>query len=193
MTKVGLTGGIGAGKTIVAQIFRMLEVPVFVADEEAKKLLNEKEVIDFYKTILGHEIITDGVINIRKTALKLFEHPEYVEKINTFIHPLVDRKFEEWCAKNSSNPYVIKESAILFETNLYRKLDYTILVTAPIDLRFERLKKSRKMSVEEIRSRMQHQWSDDQKMKLANWIINNDDKTPILPQVINIHEYLSKL
>ncbi|MGC8824148.1 MAG: dephospho-CoA kinase [Bacteroidales bacterium] len=191
MLKVGLTGGIGSGKSTVAEIFRVLGIPVFVADEVAKELLNLNEVIEFYRRTLGDEIVTSQGIDKKRTANILFQHPELVEKINSFIHPLVDKRFETWCTQNSRAPYVIKESAILFETGLYKKLDYTILVTAPRELRIERLRLSRNMQLDEIEKRMLHQWSDERKEKLANWIIFNDNQHAVLPQVMAIHQKLA--
>lgn len=190
MLKIGLTGGIGSGKSTVAEIFRVLEIPVFVADEVAKDLLTLSEVVDFYRRTLGDEIVTGQGIDKKRTAAILFQRPELVEKINAFIHPLVDKQFEAWCIQNRQAPYVIKESAILFETGLYKKLNYTILVTAPRELRIERLRLTRNMQVDEIEKRMQHQWPDEQKEKFANWIIYNDNQHAVLPQVMAIHQKL---
>ncbi|HOK51021.1 MAG TPA: dephospho-CoA kinase [Bacteroidales bacterium] len=190
MLKVGLTGGIGSGKSTIAEVFRILGIPVFVADEEAKYLLNDDGVIDFYRRTIGDAIVTEKGIDKKKTAAILFQRPELVEKINAFIHPLVEKRFEEWCKQHTNLPYVIKESAILFETGLYKKLDYNVLVTAPRELRIERLKRARQMQDDEIEKRMQHQWSDEAKAKLANWVIRNDNQHAVLPQVIAIHQQL---
>jgi dephospho-CoA kinase len=193
MLKIGLTGGIGSGKSTVAEIFKVLGVPVFVADEVAKSLLNDAEVIDFYRKTLGNEIIGPQGIDKKKAAAILFQQPRLVEKINAFIHPLVDQRFDAWCDQYTTVPYVIKESAILFETGLYKKLDFTLLVTAPVDLRIDRLRTARHMDIAEINKRMQHQWADEEKIKLASWIIYNDNQHAVLPQVLDIHQQILSL
>ncbi len=189
MLKVGLTGGIGSGKSVIIKIFQIFHIPVFVADDVAKSLLNDKKVIEFYSNLLGYDILENGLINKAKTAEKLFQNPHLIPIINSFIHPLVEEKFIKWFKNYKEAPYIIKESAILFETGLY----FTILVISPYELRVRRLKENRGMTDEEIDKRMQVQWSDEKKIPLANHIITNDENHALLPQSIAIHQKLLEL
>ncbi len=189
MLKVGITGGIGSGKSTIAKVFEVFGVPVFNADIEAKKLLNDTRVIQFYFNLLGAEVLVNNELNKKEVAKRLFKDPELVQKANAFIHPLVGELFEQWCLNHKNYPYIIKESALLFETGLYRELDYTILVTAPIEIRIERIRQRDGLTIEEINNRMKNQWPDDMKKSDANYILQNDGR-PILKELVSLHNYL---
>jgi dephospho-CoA kinase len=190
MLKVGITGGMGSGKTVICRVFKIMGIPVFSSDDIAKELLNDAQVIEFYRKTLGNDIIVDKKIDRKKTAAILFNDSSLIKQINSYIHPLVEKEFEKWCENFSNSPYVLKESAILFENNLHLSLDYNILVIAPIYLRLQWLVEKRNLSLPEIEKRMAHQWPDEKKMLLANFTIINDNKQAILPQIDFIHNQL---
>lgn len=187
MLKVGLTGGIGSGKSTVCSLFKCLEIPVFNADEAGRKLLSENsEVIEQVQHIFGQEIIVNGKPDRKKLAQIVFNSPEKLAQLNAVIHPAVRKNFNEWVALQTS-PYVIDEAAILFETGIYKQLDFIILVTAPEQLRIRRVMQRDGMEEASVKDRMKNQWSDEDKKKIANFVIINDDINPLLPQVMEIH------
>jgi len=191
MKRIGLTGGIGSGKSFIAEIFRNLGVPVFNSDEEARKIQqSDKVVLAAIREKFGDVFLSSGELDRKKLASIVFSDHEKLAQLNAIVHPAVGRAFEKFCSENSKAPYVIKEAAIIFETGIDEQLDGTILVTAPEQIRIERVMKRDGISESEVRSRMNKQWSDTQKIQRADWIISNDDAKPLLPQVIRIHELL---
>jgi len=191
MYTVGLTGGIGSGKSLVAQIFSHLGIPVFNADAEAGKILDEDLQIRHQLTEwFGQEIYKDGRPDRPKLAGIIFNDAEMLSKVNRLIHPKVLDRFLNWCGENQNKPYVIHEAAILFESGFYRHMDTTILVTAPEKIRIARVKQRDKTTEESIRQRMQNQWTDEQKSNLAGYIIQNDGESSLLPKVLEIHNTL---
>jgi dephospho-CoA kinase len=191
MYTVGLTGGIGSGKSLVAGIFSHLGIRVFNSDRAAAELLDEDpEVRDQLIRWFGSEIYTEGKPNRQKLAGILFTDPEKLARMNGLIHPLVLEKFRTWCTQNRKEPYLLHEAAILFETGFYKYLNTTILVTAPENIRISRVKKRDRTSEESIRRRMQNQWTDEQKTSLAGFIILNDGDSPLLPAILEIHDKL---
>ena len=187
MLKVGVTGGIGSGKSTVCNLFKCLDVPVFNADEAGRRLLAEDHtVIEQIKNIFGEEIIRNRKPDRKKIAELVFSNTEKLTKLNSVIHPAVRKKFNNWVAGQTS-PYIIDEAAILFETGIYKQLDFTILVTAPEQLRIKRVMQRDGIDEASIKSRMKNQWSDEEKKKIASFVIANDDITPLLPQVMDIH------
>jgi dephospho-CoA kinase len=192
MRVVGLTGGIGSGKTTVAGFFKELGIPVYIADVEAKALMNtDMEVKAAVKALFGEESYKDGRADRKYIASQVFGDPGKLNRLNGIIHPAVARHFEAW--KHSQEaPYVIYEAAILFETGGYKKCTYNILVTAPFNIRIERLKQRDNSTLEEIEARMNHQWSDEAKAKLADFTIENIALSETREQVRQLHETLLK-
>jgi len=192
MLKVGITGGIGSGKSTVCNLFKCLDIPVFNADEAGRYLLSEDVyVIEKVVEIFGHSIITGVKPDRKKIAELVFRNPEKLALLNSIIHPAVRKKFNEWVSEQNS-PYVIDEAAILFETGIYKQLDTTILVTAPEELRINRVMHRDGTDAATIRDRMKNQWTDEQKKALTDFVIINDDVNPLLPQVNAFHESLLK-
>jgi dephospho-CoA kinase len=190
MLKVGVTGGIGSGKSTVCHLFQCLEIPIFNADEAGRQLLaKDNDVIGQVQNLLGEDTYVEGKPDRKKIAEIVFVSPEKLQQLNSIIHPAVRNKFLQWTLEQSS-PYLIYEAAILFETGLYKQLDFTILITAPESLRINRVIQRDKIEESSVKNRMKNQWSDEDKKKLADFIIANDDTTPLLPRVMELHHML---
>jgi dephospho-CoA kinase len=193
MLKVGLTGGIGAGKSILAAIFRKMRVPVYDADASAKKLMNEDEnikskIIDLF----GSKAYTNGKLDRSFIAAKVFTDAPKLEALNNIVHPATIKDSEEWFIKQDY-PYAIKEAALLFESGSAEGLDYVIGVTAPLSLKLRRSILRDKVSKEQIANRMKHQMEDAVKMKLCDFVIHNDERQLVIPQILKIHETLLQI
>ena len=190
MKKIGITGGIGSGKTYVANIFHSLGVPVFNADSEANKsMISSKKLMKLVKEEFGNDIYKDKYLNKEELSSIVFSDSDKLQKLNSLVHPIVKEEFNNWCKKQIS-PYVIKEAAILFESNSHVGLDAVICVSAPLELRIERLLKRDNYSEMEINQRIENQISQEEKEKLSDYIIVNDERNLLLPQIIKIHEKL---
>ena len=191
--KIGITGGIGSGKSVICQVFKLLEAPVFEADVWAKKLVNSNDqiktgLIDWY----GPDIYSpNGTIDRKKLAGIIFTDSTQLQKVNYLIHPVVRQEFMSWADKQN-HPYVIHEAAILFESGFYKMMDYTLLVTAPEIERIDRVMKRDGATIEAVKERMNKQWSDEQKRKLASTEIKNDNKTLLIPQLVEIDKQLKE-
>lgn len=189
MKKIGITGGIGAGKSIVAGIIAVMGYPVYFSDIRAKELtLSDPEIRNGLIDLFGQEIYEHGSLNREKLAV-IFQDDVLRLKVNELIHPVVRRDFESWVSSQHSS-MVFNEAAILFETGSYKRMDATILVTAPEEIRLKRVVSRDNASAEAVISRMEKQWEDEQKIPLADFVIHNDDKTPVLDQVEGV---ISKL
>ncbi|WP_378172955.1 dephospho-CoA kinase [Aquimarina sp. SS2-1] len=188
MTKVvGLTGGIGSGKSTVAKMFAKFDVPIYTADDEAKKLMNEddsvkKQII----ALLGSESYNDGGLNRTYIANKVFNDSTLLERLNQIVHPAVADHFIAWKNRHRS-PYVIKEAAILFENGGYKYCDYTILITAPEEIRIDRVLKRDNTTRSEVIARLRNQWEDAKKIPLADFVINNVNLEETWLHVNKIH------
>lgn len=192
MLKIGLTGGIGSGKSTVARIFETLNVPVYYADEAAKRLMNEdKEIIEAVIRHFGKESYINGKLNRPYIASVVFNDKEKLELLNFITHPATIRDANEWMAKQNS-PYVIKEAALLFESGSAEYLDKIIGVYAPASLRILRTMERDNISRDEVIKRMNRQIEEEIKMKLCDFVIVNDEQHLVIPQVIKLHEQLSK-
>jgi len=190
MKKIGLTGGIGVGKTYVSEVFKSLGVPVFNADIEAKKLMiTSKKLMDLVKSEFGEDIYVNENLNKEKLASIVFSDKSKLKKLNSLVHPIVKAEFEQWYTKQTS-PYVIKETAILFESNSHLGLDVVICVSAPLELRVVRVMKRDNSTEKEIKNRIENQFSQEEKENLSDYIIINDNKDMLLPQIIKIHKEL---
>ncbi|MDR2291957.1 MAG: dephospho-CoA kinase [Prevotellaceae bacterium] len=193
MLKIGLTGGIGSGKTIVAQIFKNIGIPVFYADNEAKKAYGDDEVRKQIINIFGEKIYVNSThIDKHLLASKIFNDKHLLEKVNNIIHPTVGKYFENWFAKQKSI-YVIHEAAILFESRFDKFMDKIIVVNAPQDLRIMRIMNRDKQPYQKIMKRMENQMNDEQRNASADFIINNYMNIPLLPQILKIHETIVNL
>ena len=189
---VGLTGGIGSGKTTVANYFKELGIPVYIADVEAKLLMKRSKVI-IRKLIqlFGSETYYKGELNKPFIANKIFNDPVLLEKMNTIVHPKVASHFQRWLKKQDA-PYVIKEAAIIFENNTNTSLDYIITVIAPERTRINRVIERDKSSEERVKAIIKNQWNDAEKVKLSDFVIENIELADTKNQVINIHQKILK-
>ncbi|MEY4142125.1 MAG: hypothetical protein RL110_1497 [Bacteroidota bacterium] len=183
MKRIGLTGGIGSGKTYIAGILEKMGYPVYYSDAQSKvltdthPLIHEKLIARF-----GREIYTAQGLNRKVLAELIFASEEHRLFVNELIHPLVRNNFEHWCSEQQS-PIVFNEAAILFETGAYRQFDGTLLVVAPLELRIERVMQRDRCSKKEVEERMKSQWSDDQKIPLATAVITSNGKFPLVSQI----------
>lgn len=190
MKIIGLTGGIGSGKTTVANFFEELEVPVYIADVEAKKIMNTSASIKMALiSLFGKKTYLNNELNRKFIASKVFKDKSLLQKLNDIVHPEVEKHFKVWKA-NQDQPYVIYEAAIIFENNAQSKFDYTILVTAPQDIKVKRVLNRDHATEQEVKSRMENQWDDSKKEKLANFIIENIDLEDTKSQIYQLHTKL---
>lgn len=191
MLKVGITGGIGSGKSLVSKILTSMQYPVFNSDEVAKQLSDsdpaiKSELIDLF----GEEIYLNNRLNRPFLASKIFENESLRQKVNAIIHPRVRKAYENFCDK-STNPLVFNEAAILIETGAYKNFDRMVLVTAPKELRIARVQKRDNATEKDVKLRIEKQWSDEKKREFANVEIINDEKQPLLRQVEQLIDYLT--
>ncbi|GAA4933394.1 dephospho-CoA kinase [Algibacter agarivorans] len=191
MIIVGLTGGIGSGKTTVAKAFKALGVPVYIADEEAKKLMRKSKIIKRKLIqLFGDKAYIDGELNKPFIANIIFNDKAYLQKMNAIVHPRVAKHFKKWVLKQDV-PYVIKEVAILFENDGHKDCDYVITVTAPKALRIKRLLERDNTSKENIEAIMKNQWSDAEKIALSDFVIDNVSLQKTKEQVLHIHQEIT--
>jgi len=187
MIKVGLTGGIGSGKTLVSKVFTHLGIPTFNADKEAKAILNtNKEIIHQISKLFGDIYTLEG-INRGKLASIIFNDKNALKKINALIHPKVREYFDAWAVKQLNTKYIIEEAAILFESNAYKELDITINVHTEELTRIKRVVERDKTTPEAVKNRIKNQLSDKDRIKLADYTIYNNGDMMLLPQVLEIH------
>ncbi len=193
MLIVGLTGGMGSGKTTVSRMFEELGVPVYNSDREARRLMQQEAgVRERITKLFGKEAYKDGVTNRAYIASKVFADQDLLNQLNAIVHPEVGADFQQW-RKNKTAPYVIQEAAIIFENGSYTKFDKIILVTAPKELRIERILERDGTNREAITARMAHQWDDSQKAPLSDFLIVNIDLEKTRKRVGEIHQQLLKI
>jgi len=192
MMIVGLTGGIGSGKTTVAKMFMELGIPVFIADTEAKRLMSSSKVIrrKLIK-LFGEDAYVNGILNKPFIASKIFSDKEMLQKMNAIIHPKVGKRFKKWILKQDA-PYVISEVAILFENGSYKNYDTIIVVTATEEERLKRVLKRDDTSEKKIKAIMKNQWSDEDKIKRSDYVIHNETLEDTAKQVRLLHKKLAK-
>lgn len=188
MIRAGITGGIGSGKSTVCKVFEILGVPVYYADDRAKKILDSNgEVVKEVVKTFGQEILDkEKKIDRKKLAALVFNDKEKLEKLNKIVHPAVGKDFQKWCEKKKDHPYILKEAAILFESGAYKNVDQVITVTAPVDIRIKRVTGRDGVSAEEVVNRMSKQMTDEEKIRLSSYVIVNDEQHMIIPQVLEI-------
>jgi dephospho-CoA kinase len=188
--KLGITGGIGSGKTSVCKVFSVLGIPVFSADPEAQKVMNQDaRIIEEINKLAGKNIYPDG--NLDRTALAslIFSNSEMLKKVNSLVHPVVFEKFTIW-AEQQSTPYVIMEAAILFESGASKLVDRIATVIAPVEERIARVTWRNRLTREQVLERINNQMDDYERIKLADYIINNSENEMIIPAILKIHEDL---
>ncbi|MBS1736422.1 MAG: dephospho-CoA kinase [Bacteroidetes bacterium] len=190
MLKVGLTGGMGSGKTTVARIFEVMGIPVFYADVEAKKLLAEDHELRL-KIIhaIGSESYDGSKPNRQYIAQIVFNNPEKLAALNGLIHPATIQQAKAWMNKQTT-PFAIKEAAILFESNAHKELDYVIGVQSPEEVRIANIKQRDHLAIEEIKARMAQQMNQEDKMKLCDFVILNDDSHSLIEQVLLVYKLI---
>jgi dephospho-CoA kinase len=193
MLKIGLTGGIGSGKSVVANIFKVLGIPVFDADFTAKKIMEEdEELITSIKKHFGEEAYSNNKLNRKFLSEIVFSHPHQLEILNSITHPAAIKAAKQWMQQQTS-PYIIKEAALLFESGSVGDLDFVIGVFAPQTLRIQRVMKRSNLSREEVLQRINKQIDETIKMKLCDFVITNDEQQLLMPQVLQLHEQFLKM
>ena len=187
MLRIGLTGGIGSGKSTVAKIFELLNVPVYYADDASKRLYHtDTDLIASLKKHFGEDLYTDDQLNRGKLASIVFNNPQKLELLNQLVHPLTIRDAETWMEKQVS-PYVIKEAALLFESGSASSLDYVIGVQTPAHLRIKRAMNRDHISREQVLDRAKHQIDEEIKMRLCDFLIVNNEQELVIPQALELH------
>lgn len=191
MLKIGITGGIGAGKSTVAGIFKVLGVPVFDADATAKNILNSDPVLrEQVIAAFGSETYKNGLLDRKYLATLVFNNPDQLAKLNALVHPATIKAANTWAKhwEEQGSPYIVKEAALLFEAGTNVGLDFIIGVTAPKDLRITRVMARDSVTHEEVLNRMQHQLDDTIKMERCDIVIDNNEKALLIPQVLALHQ-----
>lgn len=189
MLRVGITGGIGSGKTTVCSIFEKLGVPVYYADLKAKELVNTNlELQNKITHAFGQKSFIEGAYNRAFIASIVFSDKEKLELLNSIIHPFVLNDWGKFCQQYTNKPYVVKEAAIMLETESKNSVDYIVLVHSPMELRVQRIQERDGVSKSEIEARINAQMSEDDKLKLADSVIRNDQKHSLIEQVLTLHQ-----
>ncbi len=195
MLKIGITGNIGSGKTTVSKLFELLGIPVFYADAAAKEsMVTDPLLIAGVKETFGDEAyLADASLNRKYIADIVFNDDAQLAKLNALTHPAVFRAFDTWVAGIKDAPYVMKEAAILFESGSYKLCDYSLLVTAPFELRAARVNKRDGTTREQVEAREARQFTEEKKRQLTDYIIANDESQLLIPQVLALHETFLQL
>jgi len=186
--KIGLTGGIGSGKSVVSHLLKTMGIPVYIADDESKRITSTDSLIKQQLiNLLGQGVYINGVLNKNLLAAYIFSDAEHAKIVNEIIHPRVKEDFVKWVAKNTKHPVVAIESAILIEAGFTDEVDIVAMVYAPMDLRLQRLAlRDSSSSKEQILKRIQSQMDDEKKKALADFVIVNDEQIPVIPQVVEL-------
>jgi dephospho-CoA kinase len=192
MTKViGLTGGIGSGKTTIANYFAEKGVPVYIADDEAKKVMQSQSIVSEIKTTFGEALFENDILNRAKLAEIVFNNADQLAKLNAIVHPAVKKDFESWLSEHKKHQYVVYEAAILFESGRYKDCDVIVTVTAPEEIRIERVLKRDNTTREQVLSRIKMQWNDEKRISLSNFVINNSNLKIAKEEVVKILKILN--
>ena len=188
MLKIGLTGGIGSGKSTVAKVFQTLGIPVYYADDAAKELMNNNEGLK-QQIILhfGEDVYENKVLNRKLLAQKVFNNPTQLHLLNSLVHPATIQAAEDWFAQQKA-PYCIKEAALIFESGSQQNLDFVIGVYTPTTLRLQRVMQRDKTTKEEVQQRIDMQIDETIKMRLCDFVVNNNEQELLIPQVMALHE-----
>ncbi|MGD0757117.1 MAG: dephospho-CoA kinase [Bacteroidales bacterium] len=190
--KLGVTGGIGSGKTSVCRVFEVLRVPVFSADREAQEIMEtDDRVIRSLNSIMGKDLYINGSLDRKELAAIIFNDRTLLEKVNLLVHPAVFDRFRKWASEQTA-PYVIMEAAILFESGASKFVDRVATVVAPVEQRVKRVIQRNKLSREQVMERMKNQMDDETRIKLSDYIINNSENDMIVPAILKIHNDILK-
>jgi dephospho-CoA kinase len=193
MIKVGITGGIGSGKSIICEVFSKLGAPVYSADDAARTLVDtDPDIRESLVMLMGEEVYTGNLLNRPMMADMIFSNKLLLEKVNQIIHPRVAEQFRLWCLEKSNFPYLIQESALLFESGTYHLFDQCITVAAPEELRIQRVIARRNMTLDKVRSILLNQLPEEEKIARSHHVIINDGRTPVIPQVLRLHALFKK-
>ena len=188
MLRIGITGGIGSGKSTVSKIFEVLGAPVYYADDASKRLMNEdEEVKEKLRSVFGEGVYSDGMLNRQYLSSIVFNDPLKLALLNSIVHPATIKDAEDWMLKQTA-PYAIKEAALIFESGSQEHLDKVIGVYAPAVVRIHRVMQRDNVTREEVLGRMSKQIDEDIKMRLCDYVIKNDEQELLIPQVIKLHE-----
>lgn len=191
--RLGVTGGIGSGKTTVCRIFRVLGIPVFVADNVARDVMeNEPDIRAAINLITGKDLYTHGNLDRKELARIIFNRPDLLRKVNAAVHPEVLERFNRW-ASASDSPYVIMEAAILFEAGADSLVDRVVTISAPVEERISRVMGRNELTREEVIRRINNQLGDEEREEQSYYVINNSDNEMIIPEILKIHEDMLRL
>jgi dephospho-CoA kinase len=191
--RLGVTGGIGSGKTTVCKVFKVLGVPVFMADDVARELMNtDISVLKKLNDITGRNLYPDGYLDRKVLAQMIFNDNTLLEKVNSVVHPLVFSEFEKWSSLQDK-PYVIMEAAILFESHADKIVDRVVSISAPIEERIARVMGRSELSRTQVLERVNNQIEDEERNQRSYYVINNSDSDLIIPEILRIHEEMLRL
>jgi dephospho-CoA kinase len=192
MLKIGITGGIGSGKTTVCHLFETLHIPVYYADDAAKWLMNNNaDLIIAIKNAFGSDVYNDqNQLQRTKLASIVFSNANARKLLESLVHPAVEQHNQQWIEQHKNAPYVLKEAALVFESGSYKHLDKVITVTAPLELRISRVTKRDNATVEQVKARIAAQMPDEEKIRLSDFVIYNNEQQMLIPQVMHIHEQI---
>lgn len=194
MIKIGITGGIGSGKSIISHLLQVMGIPVYISDDEAKRLMvTDSYIRNELIQLFGEDVYKNGILDKTLIADYLFRNPENRKRINNIVHPRVKEDFRYWAEKLSGNKIVAIESAILIEAGFMEEVDKLIMVYAPVEIRIARTVARDNTTREAIQRRINNQMNDDEKKLLADYVVLNDGKNPVIPQIENILRELSFL
>jgi dephospho-CoA kinase len=186
--KLGVTGGIGSGKSTVCKVFNTLGISVYSSDPEAQKIMNsDSEIIKKINSIAGRNLYSTGVLDRQELAALIFNNKSLLEKVNSVVHPAVAAHFKQWTMEQAS-PYIIMESAILFESGASRHVDRIATVVAPEEERISRVIERNRLTREQVIERIRNQMNDEERIKLSDYVISNSENDMIIPSVLKIHE-----
>jgi dephospho-CoA kinase len=191
MTKIiGLTGGIGSGKTTVAQLFLSFDIPVYITDLEARNLMKSDSVLDQIKNVFGTAVFEKGVLIREKLSEIVFNDASKLAQLNGIVHPAVKSHFKQWLLEHQKDPFIIYESAILFESGSYKECDFVINVVAPLETRIQRVIERDKTTREKVLERIKNQWNDEQKSSKSDFIIENVNIEDVKLEIVKILNFL---
>lgn len=192
INRIGITGNIGSGKSLVCKIFERLGINTFLSDEETKRLYLlpeiKKQILDYFE---DEVYFNDGTLNKKLLSYHLFKNPKALQFIESVLYPQLNKTFDQWCERQTSD-YVLFESAILFEKKFDGQFDKIIFVSAPENVRLQRAMLRDKCDEENVRSRMRLQWSEKTKIEKSDFIIYNDGNEMLIPQILKIHDLLKR-
>lgn len=172
---IGLTGGIGSGKTTIANYLASLGIPVYIADDAGKKVMQTQEILEAIKEVFGTAIFDENQLNRVKLAGIVFDNPDQLKALNAIVHPAVRKDYNEWLSQHQKDPIVVYESAILFESGSYKEFDYILTITAPLETRIERVLKRETISRDQVLNRINSQWTDEQRISKSDFVVVNID------------------